>query len=170
MYFRNIGVALTQLLGAVLGITLNPNETTSGAALRIPVPWLRKGIDKLFFWQESHCKRAVQMEIEDCKELLLAYGYQLSPPKTTIEEAAKEIVTKAPMSTAQKQEAPGDNDPMSDAFDAQAWFTGLNTEARKRVVEWGVSIKMSRENRKKVAQIAQKWHNKDAVVREGHGM
>ena len=80
-YFRNIGSGLTELLGALSGITLNSNETTSGAAHRRKdeFPRLRSGINKLFFWQEDHCKYASLKEIEDCVELLKAYGYEVTP-------------------------------------------------------------------------------------------
>lgn len=74
-YFYNIANALTELLGAVSGITYNSNETTSGAAYRRNIVWLVNIIDALFFWQEDHCKKAAINEIKACKELLELYGY-----------------------------------------------------------------------------------------------
>lgn len=88
-YFGNILNALTQLLGAFSGRTLNANESTSGSA------WRRRNEDKfnavlyrvinaIFFWQDDHCKSAALQEVADSRELLEAYGYdvQIRKPPT----------------------------------------------------------------------------------------
>jgi hypothetical protein len=78
---RRIGIilnAMTQLLGALLCVTLNSNESTSGAALRRSPDRWRKVINAIFFWQDDHCLQAARNEIDDCRELLLAYGFSLS--------------------------------------------------------------------------------------------
>jgi hypothetical protein len=174
---RIILVAMTQLLGALSMITINANESTSGAAFRInPNGWLRKAIDALFFWQDSHCEKAVAGEIADCVELLNAYGFEIQPPPVPVAEAVKADHTSPEWQKRMAEQAPAreqehtTDDPNSADFDAGAWFSGLPDEAKSRIVEWGVSIKMSRANRKRVAQIAQAWHNADAVARSGHGM
>jgi predicted enzyme related to lactoylglutathione lyase len=72
-----IADALTELLGALLCLTLNSNETTSGAAYRRRedgLGWLYKAINTLFFWQDDHCKQASVQEIEKCRALIEAYG------------------------------------------------------------------------------------------------
>lgn len=185
-YLRNIGIALTQGLAVLTGIGLNPNETTSGAALRRRserprYEYLYKSINRLFFWQKdadgnlNHCEVAVVKENEDCVELLAAMGYGIQPPSVSIQEATKpktpmtSLKTNTSQSQAQKEEFTADN-PESDNFDAADWFAGLPENAKMRVVEWGVSIKMSRANRKKVAQIAQKWLAAKATPRAGNGM
>lgn len=172
-YFRTIATASTELLGALLGVTINSNETTSGAAFRRdPDGWARKAIDRVFFWDENHCEEAVFFEIEDCKELLLAYGFELTPPPVAKREAVKRIQAEKPwdeQKPARDQEAT-DDDPMSPDFDAAAWFKDLPEEAKERIVEWGVSIKMSRPNRKKVKRIADNWHLAGVKPRAGHGM
>jgi hypothetical protein len=66
---------MTQLLGALLCVTLNSNESTSGAALRRSPDRWRKVINAIFFWQDDHCLQAARSEIDDCRELLLAYGF-----------------------------------------------------------------------------------------------
>lgn len=174
---RIILVAMTQLLGAFSLITINANESTSGAAYRInPDGWLRKVIDALFFWQDSHCERAVAGEIDDCVELLAAYGFEVQPPPVPVADAVKADHTSDKWQKLMSAQAPAreqektDDDPNSPDFDAGAWFAGLPDEAKSRVVEWGVSIKMSRPNRKRVAQIAQKWQAQGAVARADHGM
>lgn len=175
-YFRTIGTALTELLGALLGVTINSNETTSGSAFRRQA-WDQDAIDRFFYAitfgrQKNHCEQAVFFEIEDCKELLLAYGFELTPPPVAKREAVKRIQAEKPwdeQKPARDQEAT-DDDPMSPDFDAAAWFKDLPEEAKERIVEWGVSIKMSRPNRKKVKQIADNWHLAGVKPRAGHGM
>lgn len=182
-YFRNILLNFTQLLGSFTGITLNANETTSGAVFRRdPDGWARRLIDKIFFWQESHCARAVDNEIEDCKELLLAYGFDITPPPVTKIEAVRALGEDSVSSRAfrklwekqapaRTQEDPGNRDPMGDDFDAPAWFAQLPNEAKQRIVEWGVSIKMSKANREKVRLLAEEWHiAQGGPARSDHGM
>jgi hypothetical protein len=60
---------MTQLLGALLCVTLNSNESTSGAALRRSPDRWRKVINAIFFWQDDHCLQAARNEIDDCREL-----------------------------------------------------------------------------------------------------
>lgn len=65
-YFWHIFVALTQLLNTVLGGW--PDETTSSRMWRLDLQgsasagWARRAIDRLFFWQDSHCLRAYEAE------------------------------------------------------------------------------------------------------------
>jgi hypothetical protein len=78
---KRIGIilnAMTQLLGALLCVTLNSNESTSGAALRRSPDRWRKVINAIFFWQDDHCLQAARSEIDDCRALLLAYGFYVS--------------------------------------------------------------------------------------------
>lgn len=70
--------ALTQLLGGILGITLNANESTSGAAYRRRKEnkWFKalyRFINALFFWEDNHCLRTAVKEIEDSQDLIDAY-------------------------------------------------------------------------------------------------
>jgi hypothetical protein len=109
---RRIGIilnAMTQLLGALLCVTLNSNESTSGAALRRSPDRWRKVINAIFFWQDDHCLQAARNEIDDCRELLLAYGFYVEPPSVPVERAARQ---PEPQSVAQIEEA-SDDDPMS---------------------------------------------------------
>jgi hypothetical protein len=166
---KRIGIilnAMTQLLGALLCVTLNSNESTSGAALRRSPDRWRKVINAIFFWQEDHCLQAARFEIDDCRELLMAYGFYVEPPSVPVERAARQ---PEPQSVAQIEEA-SDDDPMSPDFNAVAWFARLPDHARRRIVEWGVSIRMSKPNRVKVYRIAQAWWQADGKPRDGHGM
>jgi hypothetical protein len=83
-----------------------------------------------------------------------------------VERAARQ---PEPQSVAQIEEA-HDDDPMSSDFNVIAWFARLPYEAKRRIVEWGVSIRMSKPNRVKVYRIAQAWWQADGKPREGHGM
>ena len=185
-YLRNLLVWCTQGIAVLTGIGLNPNETTSGAALRRRserprYEKLYRAINRLFFWQKDaegnydHCERVIVKEARDCVELLAAMGYGIQPPAMSVREATEPkaelaaLKTNTAQSAAQAQEATP-YDPMLDTFDAEAWFAGLPEDAKKRVVEWGVSIKMSRDNRRKVAKIAQVWFSSGAVSREHNGM
>ena len=172
-YFRNIGTALTELLGAFSGITLNSNETTSGAAhrRREEFPRLRKFINKLFFWQDDHCLYSAFREIEDCLEVLDAYGYEVTPPKAiaAVRPDLSTVAVDDVQAEARDEEATAQN-PEADDFDAEAWFAGLPDNAKMRILEWGVSIKMSKANRKKVARIASVWNAEGLVAPKNHGM
>jgi hypothetical protein len=158
--------AMTQLLGALLCVTLNSNESTSGAALRRSPDRWRKVINAIFFWQDDHCLQAARSEIDDCRELLLAYGFYRA---AVCAGRAGGTAKPEPQSVAQIEEAP-DDDPMSPDFNVIAWFARLPYEAKRRIVEWGVSIRMSKPNRVKVYRIAQAWWQADGKPREGHGM
>jgi hypothetical protein len=83
--------AMTQLLGAyAVRVTLNSNEsTTSGAALRRSPNFWRKVINAIFFWQDDHCLHAARGEIDDCRALLLEYGFAIEPPAQPVEQAPK---------------------------------------------------------------------------------
>jgi hypothetical protein len=115
------------------------------------------------------------MEAQECVELLAAMGYGIQPPAVSVQKATKPktefaaIKTNTAQSAAQAEEATTD-DPNSPDFDAGAWFAGLPDSAKARILEWGVSIKMSRANRKKVARLASLWNGANAVARKGHGM
>lgn len=185
-YFRNLAVWFTQGIAVLSGIGLNPNETTSGAALRRRsdrprYEKLYRAINRLFFWQKdsegnyNHCERTAVMEAQDCVELLAAMGYRIEPPAMTVRQATApkseftNLKTNTAESISQAQEKTTD-DPHSPDFNAGSWFAALPDDVKSRITEWGVSISMSVPNRKKVARIAQAWHNADAVAREGHGM
>jgi hypothetical protein len=78
--------AMTQLLGALLCVTLNSNESTSGAALRRSPKFWRKAINAIFFWQDDHCLQAARsMRSTTAGQLLLAYGFAIEPPEQTVE-------------------------------------------------------------------------------------
>lgn len=68
--------ALTQTLGAFLCVTINANETTSAWAYRVrhthPLPY--KLINGLFFWQDDHCKAAVDREFVSFGEFAEVHG------------------------------------------------------------------------------------------------
>lgn len=65
-YLRHIGVGLTQLLNTVLGGW--PDESTSSRMWRLEQQGhpagalLRPVIDRLFFWQAEHCRKANEAE------------------------------------------------------------------------------------------------------------
>jgi hypothetical protein len=164
--------AMTQLLGALLCVTLNSNESTSGAALRRSPKFWRKAINAIFFWQDDHCLQAARNEIDDCRELLLAYGFAIEPPEQTVEQAAQAVKanTETRIPTAAEIEEATLDDPMSPDFNVIAWFARLPYEAKRRIVEWGVSIRMSKPNRIKAYNVAQAWWQADGKPREGHGM
>ena len=186
-YFRNLGVAATQFLGALSGITINANETTSGAAYRRrndDLGWLYRGINKTFFWQDNHCLDAVIKELIDSSELVDVYNgliKSVAEVPNVLIAAAPEVIAESKLSDLSKrriwdaqakardEESTG-QDPQSPSFDAQTWFDGLADNAKRRIVEVGVSIAMSTPNRKKVARISQVWHNAGATPRAGHGM
>lgn len=74
-YFRVLLHSATQSLGALLGETLNANETTSGSAYRRRNTGRRglyRAVNALFFWQEDHCFESCVRECGDCLELLEA--------------------------------------------------------------------------------------------------
>jgi hypothetical protein len=170
---RRIGIilnAMTQLLGALLCVTLNSNESTSGAALRRSPDRWRKVINAIFFWQDDHCLQAARNEIDDCRELLLAYGFAIEPPSVPVERPPGGDGQHGDPQTAAEIEEATLDDPMSPDFNVIAWFARLPYEAKRRIVEWGVSIRMSKPNRVKAYNIAQAWWQADGKPREGHGM
>lgn len=73
-YLRNVLNNVTQLLGGLLGQTINANETTSGSAYRRrhkrSKRWMYRAINKTFFWTEDHCFEATCYEAQDCTEIL----------------------------------------------------------------------------------------------------
>jgi hypothetical protein len=71
-------------------VTLNSNESTSGAALRRSPNFWRKVINAIFFWQDDHCLHAARGEIDDCRALLLEYGFAIEPPSVPVERAGRE--------------------------------------------------------------------------------
>ena len=77
-YVLTVLNALTQLLGALLGVTMNSNESLSGAMYRrrnerprymLSYIW----INRLFFWQDNHCRSAAEAEIRACENLISAH-------------------------------------------------------------------------------------------------
>lgn len=79
---KRIGIilnAITQLIGAVSGRTLNANESLSGSSWRTrETPtgaFLYKWLNRIFFWQKDHCKEAALRELVDAKQLLKEYGF-----------------------------------------------------------------------------------------------
>jgi hypothetical protein len=77
-YLLNIAEAISQLLNALLGG--NPNITVSGRAYlnrkRHPLPY--KLINKLFWWQEDHCRDSWVSDITFARQAL----FELGAPKT----------------------------------------------------------------------------------------
>ena len=72
VWFRNIGISLSQLLHSVLGG--NPDITLSAATyLRARNgssqlnTYLKWAIDVIFFWEENHCKNAYERDLENAK-------------------------------------------------------------------------------------------------------
>lgn len=70
--------ALTQLLGACLCITLNANESTSGACYRRRkenkyFKYAYHTINGIFFWEDNHCMRTAVNERKDSEALIAAY-------------------------------------------------------------------------------------------------
>lgn len=65
-YLRHIGVALTQLLCALVGGW--PDESTSRYLYRLDLQGrlagrlLRPAVDALFFWQRGHCRLSYEAE------------------------------------------------------------------------------------------------------------
>lgn len=63
-YFLNLLIAIDQLLNAAFG--RNHDVTISARAyireMRGGSSWQRKAIDKLFFWQDGHCRQAFLFE------------------------------------------------------------------------------------------------------------
>jgi hypothetical protein len=77
-YLKNNLNAWTQALGALLGATFNSNESLSGAMYRrrnerkrymLAYIW----INRLFFWQENHCRSAAEAEIRACENLIAVH-------------------------------------------------------------------------------------------------
>lgn len=68
LYLKNLGIALDQLLNAVL--RGYPDETLSSRAWRMAVKqqpywgWTQRFIDGLFFWEDNHCEASFLSEIE----------------------------------------------------------------------------------------------------------
>lgn len=66
-YLSNIAISFDQLLNTFLGGS--PDETLSARAHRMRVKghkhwkWTADAIDKLFFWQSTHCLSAFNAEI-----------------------------------------------------------------------------------------------------------
>ena len=77
-YFQNLFKNVSQFGGAVFGRTLNSKEGLSGSSWRTrntPVgAFLYKWINKVWFWEEDHCKISAEKDIQNCRELLEAYN------------------------------------------------------------------------------------------------
>jgi hypothetical protein len=101
---------------------------------------------------------------------LLEYGFAIEPPAQPVEQAGGTANTETRIPTAAEIEEATLDDPMSPDFNVIAWFARLPYEAKRRIVEWGVSIRMSTPNRVKAYNIAQAWWQADGKPREGHGM
>jgi len=79
-YLWNVLEALSQLLNAVLGG--NPNITVSAAAYlkRDRYPWLYRGINAVFFWQENHCRDSWVSDIIFARRALFELGAPRNEP------------------------------------------------------------------------------------------
>lgn len=64
-YGKSVFIGIDQLINAILGGW--PDETLSSAAYRMDRDGIRGWpcalINKLFFWQQSHCKSAYESEV-----------------------------------------------------------------------------------------------------------
>lgn len=70
--FWKIGDALSQLANVAFmprHKTTNANESISGRSYRQSLA-IRHVINLLFFWQDDHCKRAHEMDIERALDLI----------------------------------------------------------------------------------------------------
>jgi hypothetical protein len=79
----------------------------------------------------------------------MAFRYRAA--RVPVERAVTANTETRIPSVAEIEEAPLD-DPMSPDFNVIAWFARLPYEAKRRIVEWGVSIRMSKPNRVKAYQ------------------
>ena len=65
-YYHKVGLALDQLLNAILGGY--PDESVSARAYRWDRDgkrsWPKKCINGLFFWQQDHCRSAHHTEVD----------------------------------------------------------------------------------------------------------
>lgn len=70
MILTNIAIGIDQLFNTLIGGS--PDETLSARCYRLGVKedhvsdiafYAMKGIDKLFFWQTEHCKKAFEAEV-----------------------------------------------------------------------------------------------------------
>lgn len=85
-YLGTVGDALSQLLGALLHLTQNANESISGASYRLRNDgrmWAYKLINWLFrvlFKQEDHCKMAYDNDILRAIKVLRQAGFIVTDP------------------------------------------------------------------------------------------
>lgn len=67
-YLLHLGIALDQLVNALLAG--DPDESLSSRAHRMRLKghrwwgWMAGAIDRLFFWQDGHCRMAYEAEVE----------------------------------------------------------------------------------------------------------
>ena len=73
-YAWNVLEAVSQLGNALLGG--NPNITISASAYlnRHKRPWLYRAINRLFFWQEDHCRDSWVADIVFARKALFELG------------------------------------------------------------------------------------------------
>jgi hypothetical protein len=164
--------AMTQLLGALLCVTLNSNESprraqpcvaalTSGARSSTP---FSSGRTITAFRRQGRNRRLPGT----IAGIWVRYRAARAAGGTSAQAVKANTETRIP-TAAEIEEATLD-DPMSPDFNVIAWFARLPYEAKRRIVEWGVSIRMSTPNRVKAYNIAQAWWQADGKPREGHGM
>lgn len=87
-YLWNILEALSQLLHAVLGGS--PNITVSAAAYlkREKYPWLYRSINRVFFWQDDHCRDSWVSDIIFARKAL----FELGAPKSETSETYDDML------------------------------------------------------------------------------
>jgi hypothetical protein len=163
--------AMTQLLGALLCVTLNSNESTSGAALRRSPEAGARSSTPFSSGRTITAFRRLGPKSTTAGSYCWPMGSLSSRPSQPVEQAAAvKANTETRIPTAAEIEEATLDDPMSPDFNVIAWFARLPYEAKRRIVEWGVSIRMSKPNRIKAYNIAQAWWQADGKPREGHGM
>ena len=79
-YAWNVLEAVSQLGNALLGG--NPNITISASAYlnRHKRPWLYRAINRLFFWQEDHCRDSWVNDIVFARRALFELGAPKAEP------------------------------------------------------------------------------------------
>ena len=77
----NILEATSQWLNALLGG--NPNITISASAYlnRHKRPWVYKAINRLFFWQEDHCRDSWVSDIVFARKAMFELGAPKREPR-----------------------------------------------------------------------------------------
>lgn len=73
-YVVRVGDATSQLINVAIFLSDNPNESVSGRAYRLredKVWWAgMKVLNAAFFWQENHCRKSYDNDVERAKAVL----------------------------------------------------------------------------------------------------